>query len=439
MSAASPSFERLRAARMSAVGAAFLRARPRIVAPMALGQMGLIAASGAPIGQRAALGAVIASAILFFVVEARIARHRPVTRRWLGLSLGLTALGLGLGALLSGGLASPLVPLVLAPVVVAFAAFGRRRETLALLCATFAFALALALTPRAWPFPLLPEPELGWMRLLAFAGATALAWVGVAALADAHATLGQTLDAMRLATLEEAASRMRATEQVGARVAHELKNPLAAQKALLQLVLRGEGLDERTRQRLDVAYAETERMEVLARDYLAFVKPLSDLRPEPVDLRRLLDEVRDVLEARAADAAVELCVTGPAVAIDADPRRLREALLNLADNALAASPRGGAVTLALTPDELGAVIRVRDTGRGLPPEVLAGPGTTPFLTTRPDGTGLGLVLARAAVTQHGGGIAFASRAGQGTTVTIALPRVPGGPVPFAAPGGEPPP
>lgn len=428
MTTSAPGFERLRDAQMAAVGRAFVRARPRIVAPVALAQMVLLATSDAPTVQRVVLGAAVALFVVVFVAEARMAATLPVTRRWLGWSLGLTTAGLGLGALLSGGLASPLLPLVLAPIVVAFAAFGRRRETLALSLAVVGLTLILALLPRAWPFAPIAEPSAGWMRLAAFAGTTALAWVGVAALTDAHDALGRRLDGMRLATLQEAAARLRATEQVAARVAHELKNPLAAQKALLQLVLRT-SLDERTLQRLQVAYSETERMETLARDYLAFVKPLVDLHIGSVAPRQICEEVVAVLEARAAASGVALAVRAPAggadasepPSIEADARRLREALLNLADNAITATPRGGFVTLAVARgDHGGAVVTIDDSGPGMPPEVLAAPGT-PFVTTRPEGTGLGLTLARAAIEQHGGRLRFESTPGRGTRATIELP------------------
>lgn len=415
----------LRRARVAAVGASFLRARPLVVLPFAAAQAGLLASSGAPASQRLALSGALGGMVLGFFGEAWLARRSVIGPRWLGASLAVTALVLALGCALSGGASSPLLPLVLAPLVVAFAAFGRRRQTLALMLGVAALMVLLAALPRDAPFAPIAEPAAGWMRVAAFAASAALAWVGVASLVDAHAEVAATLDVMRRATLEEAGSRMRAIEQVGAKVAHEIKNPLAAMKALLQLVQRG-AIDERERTRVEVALGETGRIEAIVRDYLAFTRPLADLRPEPSDLRQLAVEVVAVLEARARAAGVTLGVQGDAAPVLADPRRLREALLNLADNAIAATPSGGSVTLEVDASGERVVVIVRDTGRGLPQAIAMAPGepSTAFTTTRSDGTGLGLTIARAAILQHGGSIDFAPAPGGGTVVTVRLPRSP---------------
>ncbi len=414
----------LRERRVSQVGASFLKARPLIAAPIAVLQASLLVASGAPAAQRLTLGASLGAMLTFFVAEALVARRRTVSRRWLGVSLALTALLLSVGAALSGGASSPLFVLVLAPLVVGFAAFGRRWETFATMVAV-AF-LALGLTLLDGPWPPIAEPHASWMRLVAFIATAALAWVGVASLVDAHAETAATLDVMRRTTLDEAASRMREVEQVGARVAHEVKNPLAAIKALLQLVVKpaseGAAVDERTRTRLGVALGETERVETIVRDYLAFSRPLSDLRTHPTNLLQLCREVVDILEARARERGVALGATGAPLEWGVDPRRIREALLNLADNAVQATPRGGRCELSVAAVGGDAVVMVRDDGPGLPPEIAKAPGT-PYATTRPGGTGLGLTLARAAVEQHQGTLRFESGLGRGTIVTMTLPRI----------------
>jgi signal transduction histidine kinase len=410
---------------VSQVGASFLKARPFIVAPIAVLQALLLGASGAPVAQRATLGASFGAMLTFFIVEALVARRRVVSRRWLGVSLSLTALLLAVGAALSGGASSPLFVLVLAPLVVGFAAFGRRWETFATMVAVVVLTIGVTLLDGPWP-PI-PEPHAGWMRLVAFIATAALTWVGVASLVDAHAETAATLDVMRRTTLDEAASRMREVEQVGARVAHEVKNPLAAIKALLQLVVKpasaASAVDERTRSRLVVALGETERVETIVRDYLAFSRPLSDLRAQPTNLLHLCIEVVDILEARAQERGVSLRATGAPLVWVVDPRRIREALLNLADNAVQATSRGGVCELSVAADGGDAVVLVRDDGPGLPPEIAKAPGT-PFATTRPGGTGLGLTLARAAVEQHGGTLRFESGPGRGTLVTMTLPPQP---------------
>ena len=136
-------------------------------------------------------------------------------------------------------------------------------------------------------------------------------------------------------------------------------------------------------------------------------------------LGTLADEVISAMDARAASAGVVLRRRGDAT-IEADPRRLKDALFNLVGNAVEATPEGGRVEVEIHESERAARIAVRDSGRGMPPEVLERLGT-PFFTTRDEGTGLGVVVARAAFAQHGGSLVYASEPGQGTTATGTLP------------------
>ncbi|HLL22142.1 MAG TPA: HAMP domain-containing sensor histidine kinase, partial [Kofleriaceae bacterium] len=154
---------------------------------------------------------------------------------------------------------------------------------------------------------------------------------------------------------------------------------------------------------------------------LSFARPLAELELADLDLRALAEDVANVLADRAALAGVVLVVRGGPTMIRGDARRLREAVLNLTTNALAATPPGGEVVIAVGASTEGSSIHVTDTGTGMPSALVDAP---PFTTTRADGTGLGLPIARGAVTQHGGSLAFAVRAGGGTIATITLPRSP---------------
>ncbi len=408
-------------ARIGAVGAAFLRARPLIVAPVAALNVTALLLGGAPVAQRLALGASSGAMLAFFSAEALHFRRRHVPERWLGFSLGLTLVGLSLACAMSGGLASPLVPLVGTPVVVAFAAFGRRRVTATMLVTAIALAAGLACLPAGVPFATLSVGTSRWMTLASFAGSIALSFAGVAGLVEAHAKAASDLERMRNATLEEAASRVRATEQIGARVAHELKNPLAAVRSLVQSIGRGER-PERTTDRVDVVLGEIDRMDGIVRDYLAFARPLADLEPRRVDVLEIARDVVAVLEARAADARVRLDAEGASVTISADPRRVREALLNLATNALAATPATGTVTLATSAYAGGARIDVIDTGSGIPADVATASG--PAISRTLGGTGLGIAIARSALRQHGGDLVFERTEGGGTIARVTLPGTP---------------
>jgi signal transduction histidine kinase len=219
--------------------------------------------------------------------------------------------------------------------------------------------------------------------------------------------------------LQDALARARELVQMGMKVAHEIRNPLAGVKALVQLGLRNPE-EARSHERLAAVEEELGRIQELVQAYLSLSRPLDEVRPRAIELGPLVAETLRVLSAHAHEAGVRLVSRGDA-AIEADPRRLREALVNLVSNAVEATPSGGEVRVEVRSSEDEVEIAVRDSGRGMPPEVLERIGT-PFFTTREEGTGLGVALARSVVALHGGALRYASAPGQGTVATVALPR-----------------
>jgi len=207
-------------------------------------------------------------------------------------------------------------------------------------------------------------------------------------------------------------------DQMGVKAAHELKNSLTGVKALVQLGLRNPA-ETASHERLIVVEREVKRMQEILSSYLSSARPLAEVRPARVDLGPLVSAVLRVLSGRADEAGVRLFSQGDAT-VQADRRRLEEALLNLVANGIEATPPGGEVVVEVRPfsDEIELV--VRDTGRGMPPEALRRLGT-PFFTTRAEGTGLGVVLARSVIALHGGTLRYESEPGKGTTVRATLP------------------
>jgi two-component system sensor histidine kinase HydH len=207
-------------------------------------------------------------------------------------------------------------------------------------------------------------------------------------------------------------------EQVGVRVAHELKNPLSALKALVQLGLRNPA-EGASHARLALLEREVARMQEILQGYLSSRRPLDELAPARVHLGPLVSETLLMLSARADAARVRLSSRGDAF-VDGDPRRLEEALLNLVANGIEATPPGGEVVVEVRPGTDRIEILVSDTGRGISPETLPRLGT-PFFTTREEGTGLGVALARWVIGLHGGSLRYESEPGKGTIARATLP------------------
>ena len=229
------------------------------------------------------------------------------------------------------------------------------------------------------------------------------------------------LDARR-ATLEEHAARSRELVALSAEIAHELKNPLASIHGLAALVARDLPEGGRAAERMAVLRSEVVRMRGILDEFLAFGRPLVPLHVEACDLAAAAREVAALHEAAARRAGVRLAVEGPGATVRGDPRKLRQVLVNLVQNAIDASPAGGAVRVRVEPTAEGARVTVRDDGPGPPPE-LAGRVFEAGVTGKAAGSGFGLTIARAIARQHGGEVELVAGEG-GCAAVLALPAEP---------------
>jgi two-component system OmpR family sensor kinase/two-component system sensor histidine kinase BaeS len=208
-------------------------------------------------------------------------------------------------------------------------------------------------------------------------------------------------------------------------LAHELRTPLSVLQGRIEGLV--DGVYVRDDRQLQQLLEETHVLSRLIEDLRTLA--LSDagvleLHKEPTDLVSLLRDVVRSFDAVAGGKGVSVRVSEPpaAVTLDVDALRIRAVLTNLLSNAVRHTPACGSVTMSLTDSEAHVTIAVTDTGEGMPAADVArmfdrfhkGPGSR--------GSGLGLTIARNLVTSHGGGIAASSRVGEGTTVTVTLPR-----------------
>jgi signal transduction histidine kinase len=215
---------------------------------------------------------------------------------------------------------------------------------------------------------------------------------------------------------------------MAAGVAHGLRNPLASLRASAQLVLRHPD-SPAVREQLRTMIDEVDRLDRRITHLLAFsspapVHPVRE-RAGPLvqslvnSLSQLLAERGVVLDADLADATAEFVV---------DPVRLDQALTEVIANSIGAMTAGGRLRVDVREEpapsgESEVVIEIADTGPGIPAAVMQSV-FDPFFTTRPDGTGLGLTMARRFVEQNGGRLELVSQPGQGTSARFRFPRAP---------------
>jgi signal transduction histidine kinase len=224
--------------------------------------------------------------------------------------------------------------------------------------------------------------------------------------------LGRLADAMEHMRVQ-LAERDAHMQRMLAGIAHEVRNPLAGM-TLFTGLLKDElpDGDERRTHALRIA-RELGYLERVVSEFLEYARRP---RPELADVRAkdVLDEVAEVIAADAELAGVTVRAEGDAL-LRADAGQLRRALLNLARNAVQASPRGGTVTLHAEP----GLIAVKNRGEDIPADTLA-KIFDPFFTTREKGTGLGLAFVRDIARDHGGAVEVTSSAGE-TEFRIIIP------------------
>ena len=225
--------------------------------------------------------------------------------------------------------------------------------------------------------------------------------------------------------------RQEAFGRIAAGVAHEVKNPLGGIRGAAE-ILASRASDAKTLEAAELIVREVDRIAALVDDLMVFTH--GELRTAPVNVHRVIDEVLALVahDPIASKTQIHREFDPSLPEIEADAGRLTQVFLNLVRNALQAIPGGGALRvetrMSLDHRLRGAegeqiptiAIELRDSGPGMTEDVLA-KLTTPFFTTRSDGTGLGLALSRHWVARHGGSLQIESAPGAGTRVRVVLP------------------
>lgn len=370
---------------------------------------------------------------LFFVEEwLRFRRHGYVSGA-LHLNLGVAA-GLHLVVTFAtGGLESPLVYALL-PIGILSALFMRAPWHLLVLVVQALAVWTMAAVGAGGRVPLLPTllggpaaaghtPRLLYLHALVITAVLGMVAYAARAIRRAFEAIVHRALAAQAESLRAHQERAAELTALSGEIAHELKNPLASVKGLAGLLAQAQ-CEGKTAERIGVLRREVDRMQGILDEFLNFSRPLVPLALGETDVGELVHEVAALHEGMARERGVELQVDAPAVRVRCDPRKVKQVLINLVQNALDASPRGAAVELhALGAAGAGARVRVLDRGRGLDP-ALGEAVFSPGVTSKPSGSGLGLTIARSLARQHGGDLSLAPRPGGGTVAELVLPDRP---------------
>src|SRR5437016_418652 len=249
---------------------------------------------------------------------------------------------------------------------------------------------------------------------------------------DELGRLAETLNQM-MTRLERSFAALR---RFTADASHELKTPLTVLRAGVERAITTPNLPQETLATLEETLQEIKRMTELVDALLTLARAdegIAPLHREPVDLRGIVEEVRETGELLAEESGVRVEVTTPPdpIVVAVDATRIRQLILNLLTNAVKYTPPGGTVRMHLGSANGRVTLSVADTGIGI------APGDLPHIfdrfwradsartrTGERPGAGLGLAISKWIAEAHGGRIDVVSRPGRGPTFTVTLPREP---------------
>lgn len=234
----------------------------------------------------------------------------------------------------------------------------------------------------------------------------------------------------RMASELKRSAQLAAVGELSARIAHEIRNPLAAISGSVQLIAQHSGISGEEQKLFEIVVKETDRLNTLIRDFLAYARPHPPQFVQ-IPLSRLLDTMMQLMvsDARFKEIIIRRdFIDSVLVRVDVD--QFIQVLWNIFVNSADAMPQGGIITISFkeisSPDMSVAYahswgeISISDTGAGMTPDDLSHV-FEPFFTTKRSGTGLGLATVYRIIEGHGGHITVESTPGRGTVFVLTLP------------------
>lgn len=382
--------------------------------------------------RRVAIGTVFPLAIILIVVADRSERREGVPNLKL-IVLILGALLQPVGLIATGGVLSPVILAMLLADFMASTLLEHRVSRILVTLQVTAIWFAGWLEYGKWLGTLIPLPFRAFVEfspspvlLLVWCTIASLIFLGTHAtgfrIQGAFADLLSRVMKTRDESLRLHQEQLSELTLLSGEIAHELKNPLASVKGLAALLARRSQGEEP--EPLTVLRREVDRMQSILDSFLNFSRPLVPLNVSPADLCAIASDVWTLHEGMTEEKGVDVELDAPApVEVRCDPRKVRQILVNLFQNALDATAARGHIVIRVRASGAFGTVAVKDEGPGIDP-ALALRIFEAGVTNKPGGSGLGLSVARGLARQHGGDITLVNGPSGGCIATLNLPFTP---------------
>ncbi|WP_163103353.1 ATP-binding protein [Peribacillus alkalitolerans] len=215
--------------------------------------------------------------------------------------------------------------------------------------------------------------------------------------------------------------KMTVVSELAASIAHEVRNPLTVVKGFIQLIEKDE--NSSNRQYMKLVLSELDRAESLISDYLNLAKK-TEIQKMPIDISDLLRSIQSVMESYSNINGVRIQSSiEQKLYVLGDMGKLKQAFYNIMKNGIeAVQADQGMLAFKVYRGSSSVNVEITDNGIGMNEEELRKIGE-PFYTNKESGTGLGVMVTKAIIHEHGGTMAYESTVGKGTTVKVSLPII----------------
>jgi two-component system, sporulation sensor kinase E len=223
--------------------------------------------------------------------------------------------------------------------------------------------------------------------------------------------------------------RISALTMLAAGVAHEIGNPLNSLNIHLQLLERKlkkaapDLYESSLREMLEISTGEVKRLDFIVDQFLGAIRPSKPMM-EPLQINDLIQEAVRFLQPEIEDRRIKITMElrSNLPLLQLDPGQIKQAFYNLMKNGAQSIGSDGEILIRSDMDDESVMLSVQDSGEGVSPETMSRI-FEPYFTTKASGTGLGLLIVRRIVREHGGDVEFESEEGKGAKVTLHIPRV----------------